>query len=339
MKDKETTSGIGRRDFLKTVGATAIGLGVAALPVCPRIVRPARAEPGSYDNCRIVVFGADGLRIDYAQTLRDQGAPGLSSLNPPICAICGGMSQTQPGWASIWSGLPSELNLAWDNSKYQRMPSGYHIMEKLIKAYEGRDLYAVWIVGKGNIVGLRQRANGKFRKGSHYGVYKMIVEEGNPGVYYGDDSRDNDTVHSLASQALAEAVQHNNFIAFVQFHDPDKTGHASVRSRLPNDYETYMQKALEIDNYIANLMGLLPGDTDIIYCSDHGFDFVSQGDARNHHPFSPKATLATNVSTVDTPFTSQMSIGRMIYRLAGGNPDQTQRLNKYYRMWGDDLIL
>lgn len=341
MKNKQTKQGIGRRTFLKTMGIAALGIGGSMFPAGRHLVRPAAAqEPGTFESCRIVVFGLDGLRVDYAQRMWDDVSPGLRSLSRPICATCGGLSQTQPGWASIWSGLPSQINNCWDNSVYKRMRPGHHVMEKLITAYQGRDLFAVWIVGKGNIVGASQKPGGRLKKGSHYGVYRMIVEEEKEGIYFGDDSRDSQTVYSLALDALAEARTHDNFIAFVQFNDPDKVGHAAVRSKLPDDFDAYMQSALEVDGYMADLMTLLPGGTKVICCSDHGFDFKSQGDARNHHEYSPYGMLATNFQIVDTPFTSQISVGRLIYKLAGGDPDRTrsQDTGAFYRMFGEDLV-
>ncbi len=325
-----------RRDFLKTLGVAAAA---TLIPTLPKTVRPARAEIA---GCRIVVFGADGLRVDYAQTLRSQGGPALSSssLNPPTCATCGGVSMTQPGWAAIWSALPAEMNRCWDNAKYRKMRPGHHVMEKIISEYTGDDLYSVWIVGKGNIVGNKLKPSGlKYRKGSHYGVYEKIVVEGKQGVYYGDESRDNDTVYGLAHDALTEAVRHDDFICFVQFHDPDKHGHWAVKNE-SDDYGAYMQRAWEVDSHIANLMALLPSDTNVIYCSDHGFDFKSQGDTRNNHGYSPYGVLATNFTMLDAPFVSQMSIGRLIYKLAGGDPNRTQRSpdRRFYRMFGEDLI-
>jgi membrane-anchored protein YejM (alkaline phosphatase superfamily) len=172
-------------------------------------------------------------------------------------------------------------------------------------------------------------------------VYEKIVLEQKPGVYHGDASRDNQEVYNLAVPAITEMVSHTNFIAFIQFHDPDKTGHVLARSGSATAYNDYMSKALEVDTHIANLMTLLPANTNVIYCSDHGFDFQTNGDSRNHHDYSPRAMLTSSVPFTDVSFTSQMSTGRLIYTLAGGNPDHVKRQPwnvKNYKMWGDDLI-
>ena len=56
MKDKQTEKGMGRRTFLKTVGATVLGMGVCALPVAHTPVRPAGAKlPEDCGSCRSVV--------------------------------------------------------------------------------------------------------------------------------------------------------------------------------------------------------------------------------------------------------------------------------------------
>jgi hypothetical protein len=93
-----------------------------------------------------------------------------------------------------------------------------------------------------------------------------------------------------------------------------------------------------VDGYIWELMDLLPPGTRVIYCSDHGFDFISQGDCRNGHSFSPYGMLATNFHTIDRPTVDRMAIGRLIYKAAGGDPDHCGAGSKPYRMFGQDLI-
>jgi hypothetical protein len=363
MNDKindHQEKGVTRRTFLKAGVAAAGALAASTcdfttkpdskLPTSEFVKSAYAGEPGPYDSCRIVVFGSDSLRVDYAQTLRSQGALALTQLNPPICASCGGLSYTQPGWASIFSGMPSERIRCWKNRHYKDMPGNFHLIEKLAKAYEGRDFFPVWITGKDrNIAGYKwykafenktpQKREKLRRKTPHHAVYELIVNNRHPGVYAGDYERDNDEVHTLATTALLEAVQHDNFLCFVHFHDPDHTGHYVVRNGIPNDYETYMDKALEVDTYIADLMNILPSNTNIIYCSDHGFGFTSQGDPQDEHACEPLGMCATNFPLTVTPYTSQLSIGRLIYRLAGGNPDYTDRgSGSIYRMYGEDLI-
>lgn len=347
--------GIDRRTFLKTAGLTAAAVGASMLPsdnsIGNRIVPSAQAgEPGVYDSCRVVVFAADGLRFDYSQTLRGQEAPGLNALNPPICSSAGGLSSTQPGWASIWSALPSHKIKCYANREYKRMPRGYHIIEKLAEQYAGRDLYIGWITGKStNIAGYKaNRPTEKRRKKTpHHSVYELIVEQGHLGGYHGDEFRENSEVYALASGQLAEIItnDYDNFICFIHFHDPDHTGHTVVNEGNPNDYDLYMQKALEVDQMIYDLMLELPANTDVIYCSDHGFDFESQGDPKSEHKFSPHGMLATNFPVLNgadsSPVSnvSRMSIGRLIYMRAGGNPGYTKKKEGvFYRMYGDHLV-
>ena len=341
MKDKHAENGIGRRTFLKTMGVAALGIGASALPISPRFVQLARAqqpcEGENYGGCRIVVFGSDSLRIDYAKEMWNGGqvteeSPALSRLNEPICATCGGLSSTQPGWASIWSGLPSEKIKCWANGRFEAMPAGFHIVEKLAKpeAY-GENLYIVWITGKGhNIMGSDPES-------PHHAVYKLIMENGQPGIYLGDEGRTDVEVLEAAGLALEELKYQENFICFIHFRNPDHKGH-QVAGEV-NDYTKYMNKARAVDKKIYELMGMLPPDTDIIYCSDHGFDFQSQGDPRDAHKFSPYGMLATNFDTLPKTDVSQMTIGRLIYKRAGGNPDCTTKNNgTLYRMFGEDLV-
>ncbi|NIO06072.1 MAG: hypothetical protein GTN74_16175 [Proteobacteria bacterium] len=169
-----------RRDFLNAIGT---GLGVLTLGQLSES-HPKRATAVVTTGCRIVVFGADGLGIEAAQELRIQGAPALSSLRPPICSLNGGFSATQPGWATIWSGLPSYYNNAYSNRAYGVMPENTHILSKIIRAYADQDLYLVWITGKGkNILG-------NVEDSPQYPVYDAIVNQGHAGVYYGAEERE-----------------------------------------------------------------------------------------------------------------------------------------------------
>jgi hypothetical protein len=333
MENNSCEKGIGRRTFLKAVGATAFGIGALGLPCKPWKANPAHAETmaESYDRCRIVVFGSDSLRIDYARTLRNEGAPGLGSLSEPLCVTCGGFSVTQPGWAEIWTGLPSYKTACYANHEYQEIPTEYHIMKRLADIYYRQDFYPVWITGKGkNIAG---------REGCpHFVLREMIIRNGHQGVYRGDKPRQNEEVFELARDALQEAALHDHFCCFVHFRDPDKTGHYVVKNSLPDDFETYMNAAWEVDQYIWELMALSPPDTKVIYCSDHGFDFVSQGDTRNAHKYSPFGMLATNFHTISRPTVDRMAVGRLIYKASGGNPDFCTHEGKPYSMYGEDLV-
>ncbi len=341
-----------RRDFFKTVigGATALGL-AGMFPAVPRMVRPAHAgQPGNFNGCKLVVFGSDGLRVDYAKTLANDGAPALSilnSINPIICSLNNGLSCTQPGWTTIWTGMPSYYTRVYANTQYEELPEQMHIMRKIYAGYKDRDLFLVWVTGKGN------QLTGKKRKlytgtpdeqvvtGPHFQVKQLIVGRGQPGVYHADVERENLEVYQLAYDALLQAGNHDNFCCFVQFQDPDRAGHVA------NDYQSYMDAALEVDNYIFDLMGVLPADTNIVYCSDHGFDFKNRGDTNIGHKYSPRGMLATNADNVNTanhPEVDMCSVGRLIYRLAGGNPDRT-KYKKWdaeglvtHRMYGIDLI-
>lgn len=311
-----------RRNFLKAVGG-----GIAALVLNPNT---GSAEPfrktGDGRSCRIVVFGADGLRIDFAQTLRSEGAPALSALNPPICSLNGGLSMTQPGWVSIWTGMPSFLTGTYSNEQYAAILPGGHIMDRLMDEFSGKDFFCVWIAAKG------PNLRGDVPSSPHYRVKNKIEKLGYPGVYHSDSFYTDEHVHQWAAASLAQALSHENFCCFIHFGNPDNSGHKF------KDYTMYMQYARQVDEYVFDLMQQLPGDTDIIYCSDHGFDFISLGDIQDNHAFSPRGVLATNFPTVEPPFVCQHSIGRLIYMLSGGNPRSLRAGGHPYGMYGVDLV-
>ncbi|MHC4944603.1 MAG: alkaline phosphatase family protein [Planctomycetota bacterium] len=310
-----------RRTLLKTGLASLAAL--ASLKPLKLWARAPRKNSATY---RVVVFGSDALRIDTAEQLRLAGAPGLSKLNPPITALSGGgFSVTQPGWASIWSGLPSWFHKSFSNGEFSQMPPKHHIMERLFYAFWGFDFFPVWITGK------EKYLTGNIPRSPHYPVYKYVNLYGLPGVYQGDKGRDNFEVYELATTAFLEALDHEHFCCFIHFQDPDYTGH------LEKSYSKYYAKAEEVDQYIGQLISMLPSDVDIIYCSDHGFNFVELGAVENNHHYAPKGMVATNFPINPATHCTRESIGRLIYRRMGGNPDYCDAPDHDYAMYGIDL--
>jgi hypothetical protein len=311
---------INRREFIKGI---VIAGSVAMLPK--------RVHSQKENSCKIVMFGSDSLRIDYAQTLRFLGTPGLRSLNPPICSLSGGISDTQAGWAAIWCGMPSLYSRAGSNLTYGGMPKNMHVMKKLIDIYQDQDFFPVWITGKG------QNIKGNKEQSPHWEVYKSIVLDGYPGIYHGDEPREDEEVYQLATAAIEEAISHENFCCFIHFGNPDDIGHKSRK------YLAYMESAWTVDEYISKLMEMLPTETNIIYCSDHGFDFMDRGDAQNGHRYSPRGMVATNFKTRKYKNVCQMSIGRLTYKLVGQDPSYAKYYDRngktiVHNMYGTDLI-
>lgn len=311
-----------RRTLLKSALAAFAGLGVS---------KPAKLLAGQRhpkrESCKIVVFAADALRIDLAQEMHTAGAPGLSALNPPICALSGGgLSVTQPGWASIWTGMPSYYHKVMSNTQYSPMPRDYHIMKKMMNMFEGDDFYAGWVTGKGGPL------KGNEPDSPHYQVYAAINFAGHQGVYHGDKERENAEVYHLAGRALEKAVQHEKFCCFIHFREPDHVGHVTQR------YAPFVEQAVEVDQYIASLMTQLPPDTDIIYCSDHGFNFEELGEVPDSHQYAPRGMVATNFATHPYDNVTRETVGRWIYTCAGGNPGHCLSMNKPYAMYGVDFF-
>ncbi|MFH1999274.1 MAG: alkaline phosphatase family protein [Planctomycetota bacterium] len=309
-----------RRTLLKSALATFAGFGLWK----PKKLMARECKPLN-GPLRIVVFAADALRIDTAIDLRNEGAPGLSALSHPICSLAGGgFSVTQPGWASIWSGMPCIFHKAYHNALYDAMPDDYHIMKKFMLKLRGKDFFAGWVTGKGDTI------KGNIEKSPHYQVYSSIMN-GHLGVYHGDTERENSEVFDLAATTLGSAVQHENFCCFIHFRDPDYIGHQTLR------YNLYLDRARQVDFYIATLMSYLPAGTDILYCSDHGFNFVELGEVYDSHHYAPRGMLATNFETEPCGNITRETVGRLIYTRGGGDPDHCFTKNHEYAMYGVDI--
>ena len=319
-----------RRDFLRSCVAA---LGAVMLGGFARSAKSAFTP----SNCKLVVFGSDALRHDTSVWMWQNGAPALSQLNKPICSLSGGSSWTQPGWASIWFGLPAFFSGAYCNGtdRYNMSngrpiclgaPKDLHLFARLMDMYN--DIYTVWVAGKDSygVGGYKENL-------PHWQVYDRIVNQASLGEYHADDGeKSDDDVYQLAENALQEAVQHENYLAFIHFHNPDNKGHAT------EDYAEYVTSALYVDSLIAQLMSLLPDDTNIVYCSDHGFNFMSLGEVENSHVYAPKGMVGTNAPTNGLTHVCQNSVGRLIYRLGGGDPDEIVAPHGTYSLYGQDLV-
>jgi hypothetical protein len=305
-----------RRELMQTMG-----LGVLTTQLSVAGARKVHAQVG---HCRVVVFGSDALRFDLAWRMWREGAPGLSVLERPICSLSGGgQSVTQPGWTDIWTGLPAAYHGFVKNGDRAVLPDGIHIMGKVMDDFVDEDVYAVWIVGKG--MGL---LDGEDPRSPHHPVYRRIVEQDRPGVYLGDENREDLEVFQAAREALAEAARHRNFCCFVHFHNPDTTGH------LTRDAGAFARAALGVDGYIRRLMGTLPDGVDVIYCSDHGFNFTALGEVEDSHGFAPRGMVATSFPTGRYRNVTRPTVGRWIYERAGGDPDHCEIQGRAYAMYG-----
>lgn len=308
-----------RRDFIRTVG---VGLGALAAGVSPLGRSRAAALPP--ESCRVAVFGYDGLGIDDARSLWSSGSGALSRLGEPVCCLSSGLSVTEPGWATIWSGLPSFLNHAWSNSNYGAMADGMHIVAKLVELH-GQSLYVGWVSGKGHNV------RGDVPDSPHYAVYDAVVNQGQPGRYHGDLFLTDGEVANLGATAIQEAANERHFCIFDLFRNPDITGHRS------KEHGQFMEAAANVDDYVGQLMDLLPAETTVIAVSDHGFNFISRGDPENNHTCAPRGFVATNFPLAPRDTVDQASVGRLIFRLMGGDPERCRSNDTDYRMYGVDM--
>jgi predicted AlkP superfamily pyrophosphatase or phosphodiesterase len=326
--DEDNNTKNSRRKFLKTILLGSLPLILKGCDQKSSNAAVAAVVPPSTNN--VVVFGSDGLRFDTSEWMRANGSPGLNALYPPTLALSGGgKSETQPGWADIWSGMPSFYHKAWSNNYYNSMPEDFHIMAKLIN--DG--FYAIWITAK------KPEIAGNIPDSPHYQVSDYIVNQKYPGEYHGDKYRTNQEVFELAHQAFQTVINENKFVAFVHFRNPDHAGHKT------KDYDSYVKAAEEVDFYISQLIDILPEGTNIVYCSDHGFNFKQLGEIENNHGYAPMGMVATNVSYPQEFVVTRTSIGRAIYMLSGNDPDKCvakEVLNSCsdceYSMYGIDFV-
>ena len=287
----------------------------------------------SFGECKIAVIVMDGLRPDLAMEMHNDQTTTISTFVNHDTFHCLGLSCTQTGAATLWTGVPPYFHKAVENQSYYdaslpEFPYKYfHIIPKLMHYYRNDDLFTVWVSGKAKNV----RGNVPCSVHSH--MYARIYYNISPGFYMGDGMYEDSQVEDAAINAIREAVVHNNYIIYVHYNMPDVCGHQY------EDYDKYVQEAYTTDIRVRNVINELPTDTKIILLSDHGFNVLSLGELENGHRMSPVVPIFTNFMPSDE-IDNHADVSRLIYSLAGGDPDRTRlmkagtRTVHGYRMYG-----
>ncbi len=220
---------------------------------------------------------------------------------------------TKPGWAQILTGYKAEITGVFTNAKYQPIPKGYTIFERLEEFFGADKFITIAVIGKkGNMdddppekipLGKIEKIKDKKRRNKKLVQGKIIEENGKkylliPGkpYYYTKENMDlflnglleNERVGNKAIEFL-ELYKDKPFFFFVHFAEPDHSGHKFGENSkeyndalISDDYWTgkIMEKLKELNLY----------DKTLIYVtSDHGFD-----EGKKTHTNAPYIFLATN---------------------------------------------
>jgi hypothetical protein len=278
----------------------------------------------------IILIGWDGAQRAHVHEMIARGeVPNLVALGEEGALvdidITTGRTDTKAGWTQILTGYTPEKTGVYGNSKYQPIPIGYTVFERLEKAFGPEGIETVALVGKKGHVDadaprkvsysqwFKEQPKKKVKTAKTTArrlkqlSAKIVDEDGVkyvsiPGKpwYNAKDRMDlflnglkrNETVGKLALWSL-EQCKDKRFFFFVHFAEPDHAGHKHGENS-----QQYTDMIKSDDQWTGKIIAKLKelglyGRTLVYVTADHGFNEGAKG-----HSDAPYVFLATNDKTV-----------------------------------------
>ncbi len=244
----------------------------------------------------IIIVGWDGVQRDHLLRCFNReiddcpdGLPNLDQLSGGVIynnLTSNGETSTKPGWAQLLTGYRAEVTGVLTNGRYQPIPEGYTLFEKVQNHFGADNIVTMFVSGKGEHTGGACIGEETTRNGQ-----PVIENQGQPWCltrqhldYYENDLRRNNTVGDRAL-ALLEAHQDDRFLALFLFREPDVTGHVAGVPSLG-----YSRMLIDVDWWLGRIMSKvdqlgIAGHTVIYVVTDHGFDEGSTYHHAAHYGF------------------------------------------------------
>jgi predicted AlkP superfamily pyrophosphatase or phosphodiesterase len=260
----------------------------------------------------IILIGWDGAQRNHLKESLSRGElPNLQKLSEEgnlVAIDIFRTTDTKAGWSQILTGYEPEITGVFSNGRYQPIPKGYTIFERL-EAYFGSDkFFTAAVIGKKGHIDSDPPQTRLLKPGDK-AEGQVITENGKqydliPGKPYfftkeGMDMfinglGENKNVGNKALSVL-EQYQDMPFFLFIHFADVDTKGHGfGENSKEYND--ALISSDLWTGKIIEKLKELGLYDQTLIYVTaDHGFD----EDQKSHND-APYVFLGTNDSKVIT---------------------------------------
>jgi len=261
----------------------------------------------------IILIGWDGAQREHVKECLSKGElPNLKWLisNGSIVAIdVLRVTDTKAGWAQILTGYEPEKTGVYSNSKYQPIPEGFTIFERLEEHFGRDNIVTVAVISKKNNLGTEGPKKIPLKKvKSQINVKKLrkeniivengiryIVDKGEP-YYYTKNNVDvfinglgsDENVGNKALQLLRK-YKDRRFFFFIHFGEVDAKGH-----KFGENSKEYTEALISADFWLGKIIEELKSlglyDNTLIYITaDHGFD-----EGLTSHNDAPYVFLATN---------------------------------------------
>ena len=268
----------------------------------------AAAQQRAEQPTNVILIGWDGAQRNHLYECLGRGElPSLKQLASEGALVdidILGVTDTKAGWSQILTGYNPEITGVYSNGRYQPVPKGYSIFERLEKHFGADDFVTVAVIGKkGHCGEIDPPKKTRLDTEKKAGKGKIIKENGVkyrffPGSpYYNmytalevwEYGLMQDEKVGTRALELLEKYKDKPFFFFVHFAEVDHSGHKHGENSkeyndaiISNDTWTgrIMKKLKELDLY----------DKTLIYVTaDHGFD-----EGKGSHKDAPYVFLGTN---------------------------------------------
>jgi hypothetical protein len=304
---------------------------VCAVMMWVGFVAPAWAAVDHPQN--VILIGWDGAQREHVeQCLARKELPSLQRLidqGKYVKIDVEGVTDTKAGWSQILTGYYPQVTGVYSNSRYQPVPKGLSIFERLESRF-GKDRFVtVAVIAKKQHCGeinppqkirvedlekqpakaaKNKKKQGKAQSSAARKTQGKVIEEDGvkyrltPGSpYYGMHTAvdvweyglmEDRTVGTRALELL-DTYKDKPFFFFIHFAEVDHSGHKSGENS-----QAYNDALISNDLWTGKIMDKikelgLADKTQIYVTADHGFD----EDAKTHR-FAPYVFLATNNQAV-----------------------------------------
>jgi len=285
------------------------------------------AEP----PCNVILFGWDGAQREHVRQCLDRGElptlKGLIDAGVMVDIDIEGRTDTKAGWSQILTGYYPDKTGVYSNSRFQPVPAGYSIFERLEGLYGPDSFVTVAVIGKkahcgaidppqkirldeqGNPAAKPKKAaqnksaTGKADPGAGKPQGVVVDEDGVkyrvvPGQPYHNMYKAMEVwEYGLAQDAkvgarameLLEQYKDKPFLFFVHFAEVDHSGHQHGENS-----SQYNDALISNDLWTGRIMQKvrdlgLADKTQFYVTSDHGFNEDAKG-----HSWAPYVFLATS---------------------------------------------
>ncbi len=218
--------------------------------------------------------------------------------------VTGHQTDTKAGHAEMLTGYGPALTGVYSDGKFDPIPRGYSIFERLTQAFGKQGITTIMLTGKDHNLG--SRGPGLLSHGEPFYLVRPDIT-----VWDGDEMRPASVVGEKAVRYIREYAKKGRFFLFIHFADIDLSGHGHGEAS-----QAYDSAMVECDGWLGRIMTELETQgidrRTLLYVSaDHGFEVGAKNHANAPHIF-----LAANDPSVATAG-QQRDIAPTILRAMG----------------------